>query len=424
MLFGKRSRTVVGALISAILIATLLAACGGQSAPQSPQPSTSAKASESSKPAASASPASKEPLKIGAILTLSGPVGSAGSKQLLGLQVAIEEINAAGGIMGRKVELIERDDAGDPTKARTAAQELVEKLGVTLIAASTISSPALAIMPYLTEQKVVNMGTQTADAANDPKQYPYGFVVAPTATTQAAALAKYPVEILKLKKIGILADSTAYGNSVAAAYKKQLEDRGVSPVAVEQYASGTLDLSAQLNNLKKAGAEAILSGTLGADSVRALKGMQSMGWSVPFIGPIDLTSAAVVTGVGPEGMKQVYAYNEKRLSYSDKTPMPAKAKEFAAKLAKKLNQTTLAESTGNPSYFYDIGYMLKWAVEKAQSTEGPKVAAALETLQKFDGVHAAYTFTKDNHGGVGVDEVIAVKADSLKDGGYEAAPGY
>ncbi|TAK26924.1 MAG: ABC transporter substrate-binding protein [Chloroflexota bacterium] len=429
----SRMPRMIGSLLAVILVGILVAGCGGsQSAPQSSQSSASTKASESSKPAESAKPsasasapaANKDPLKVGMILTLTGPQGSIGTKQQLGLQMALEEINAAGGIMGRKVELIERDDGGDPTKARTAAQELVEKNGVTLIIGTTISSPALAIMPYLTEQKVFLLGSHSADATNDPQKYPYAFTGSPLASLQAAVVAKYPIDVLKTKKIAILAESSAYGNSMVPAYKQVLTDAGVQPVAVEQYPQGATDMTTQLTNLRKAGAEAILGGTLAADSVRIIKNLQSMGWEVPYLGNSDLATTAVVEGAGLEAMKKVYSYNQTQLSFSDKVQIPAKTKEFAAKLSKKLNQSPLKESILQPSLYYDLGYMLKWAVEKAQSTEGPKVAAVLETLKDFQGAHATFTFTKDNHCGLDLSDMVMVKAASMKDGVFELAPGY
>lgn len=422
--------TIFGALISAVLIVTLLAACGGQSASQSSQPAASTKASEASKsqestkPSGAAPAATKEALKIGVLLTMTGPQGAIGVYQQTGLQMAIEEINAAGGIMGRQVELIERDDGGDPTKTLTMAHELVEKSGVTLIFGTSSSSQALAAMPYLTEQKVFNIGSFSADAANDPQKYPYGFTGAPVSSVQAAVVAKYPIDVLKLKKIGLLVDAGAYGNSMLPPYTKEIQARGLTPVAVERYPYGSsADMSPQLNNLKKAGAEAIVSSSIGADSIRILKNLQSMGWSVPYSG-VDLNSGAVVNGAGPEAMKMAYSYSQKNLTYSDKVPVPAKTKEFAAKLAKRMNQIPLHDSITLQSQFYDFGYLVKWAVETAQSTEGPKVAAALETLKGFNGAHASFTFAKGNHSGLALDELVMVKAASLNNGVFELAPGY
>ncbi|TAK36340.1 MAG: ABC transporter substrate-binding protein [Chloroflexota bacterium] len=433
-MFDRRSRvwSIPGAFISAILVITLLAACGGsQSTPQSPQPSASTKASESSKPAESAKPSAsppasaQSPVKIGVILTTSGAQGAIGAKQVTGLEMATEEINAAGGIMGRKIELIQRDDGGDPTKALTAAQELVEKNGVSIIIASTLSSPALAIAPYLTEQKVLMLGTHSADAVNNPAKYPYEFTGSPTSTQQAGTVAKYAVEVLKAKKIAILGESSAYGNSTVPAYKAQLEKRNVQPVAVEQYPQGTQDMTAQLTTLRKAGAEAILGATLAADSVRIIKNILSMGWDVPYLGNSDLSSSAVVEGVGVAGMEKVYPYSYKNLSISDKVQIPAKTKEYADKLAKKLNQNPLKDSIEQSALLYDEMYMIKKAIEDAKSTDGPKLAAALEAFTGYSGVLATFKFSKDNHGGIDLDnDMVMVKGASFKNGFYQLAPGY
>ncbi|TAK35919.1 MAG: ABC transporter substrate-binding protein [Chloroflexota bacterium] len=437
MLFGNsRGWKTLGALISAVLIVSLLSACGSAESPQpsqSSQPAASTKApapSQSSQPAAStkAPEPSKlatlpeKPIKIGVILTTSGPLGPIGSKQMLGIEIALDEINATGGIIGRKVEIVARDDGADPTKGRTAAQELVEKEGISLIIGTTNSSPALAMLPYLTEQKVLLIGSHSADQASDPTKYPYGFTGSPVATQQAAAVVKYAVEVLKSKNIGILADSGAYGKSTTDAYMQVLQGFGAKPVATEQYSVGATDVTTQLNSLKKAGVDAILSTSLAADTVRILKNMKSIGWDVPYLGNSDLATATVVDGVGAENMEKVYSYYQKRMAFSDKVPILPKTKAFADKLKKKLNQSPLKEGVQQPSLMYDIMYMLKKGVEDAKSTEGPKVAAALEQFKDFDGAHAAFTFTKQVHGGMKLDDVVMVKAASLNDGFFQLAP--
>ncbi|TAK32949.1 MAG: hypothetical protein EPO21_14200 [Chloroflexota bacterium] len=358
------------------------------------------------------------------ILSLSGSIGAIGVNMQTGLRMAIEEINSAGGIMGRKVELIERDDAGDPTKARTAAEELVEKQGVSLIIGTTISSPALAIAPYATERKAFMLGSPSADQVNDPKQYPYLFTGTIISSMQAQIVVKYVAEVMKAKKIGILAESTAYGNSTVAAYKAELEKRGFTNPPTEQIPQGAQDATLQVNNLKKAGVDAVLAATLSMDSVRVLKAMQSAGWEVPYVGTSDLSSSVVINGVGVDGMKRVYSYNQERMSFSDKKPLTPKTRDFLDKLSKKLNQKPLKDSAQMHSLYYDLGYILKWAVEKAQSTEGPKVAAALETMKDFEGAHAVWTFTKDNHVGLGLDDIVMAQSAGLKDGAFEMAPGY
>ncbi|TAK36413.1 MAG: ABC transporter substrate-binding protein [Chloroflexota bacterium] len=442
LVYQRRNRSVAvskakywksfGVLFSAIVIISLLVGCGSASpsasSPQSAQPSASAKASqaskpvESAKPSTSAAPAAKEPLKIGAILTTSGPIGPTGSKQLDGVQVAVDEINAAGGILGRQVQLVLRDDAGDPTKALTAAQELVEKNGVSVIIGATLGGTSGAIMPYLTEQKVVLIGTGSS-APNDPKKYPYTFLGTQVPSQQAAALVRYAVDVMKVRKLGVIGDASAYGKMTVGDFKKELDAKGLQPLAVEEYPQGAPDLSVQVNNLKKAGVEAVLGATLGTDTARILKTMQSVGLQVPYISSVDSTSPAVIDGAGADAIKLAYAYSLRRISFSDKTPLPAKTAEFAAKLAKKLNQSSLRESMYYASRHYDLVYMIKQSIEKAQSAEGSKVAAQLEQMS-FDGVQARYVFTKEDRGGVSFDEVVMVKLTNMKDGAFETAPGY
>lgn len=415
-----------------VLVAAFLAACGagGQSPASSAQPSASAKASESNKPAESAKPSastaapSKDPIKLGVIVTSTGPQGAIGEKDILGTQMAVDEINAAGGILGRQVQLIIRDDGGDPTKALTAAQELVEKQGVTIIAGTTLSSPGLAMAPYLTEQKVVQFGSTSSDSLNDPQKFPYAFSQSTPASLQAVAMVKYVADIMKAKKVGIISETAAYGQAAMTAYKQELEKKGLPAPVVETYPQGAADMSAQLNNLKKAGVEVILSAALTTDAVRIIKNFKSIGWSVPYLGSVDLGTPAVIDGAGLTADTPVYAIGYPKWAKSDKNPVSQKTKDFAARLAKKMNDTTLKESPNITGQFYDIVYVLKAAIEKAQSTDGPKVAAAMEQLQDFDAVLTTTSFSKTNHNGPGLDDMVMVVAGSLKDGLFNLAPGY
>ncbi|TAK37186.1 MAG: hypothetical protein EPO21_00115 [Chloroflexota bacterium] len=418
----------IATCLSAILLVAVTA-CGaaqnsGSPAASNPAPGSPAasKPAESAKASAPAKP--QEPLKIGAILTSSGPIGSIGPKQLLGAELAVDEINAAGGILGRKIELIVRDDGGDPTKALTAAHELVEKQGVTIIIGVTLGSASQAVQPYLTEQKVVLIGMGSS-GFNDPQKYPYSFFAAALPSLQTEILVQYAVEVTKAQKIGVIAESTAFGNMSIDDIKKHLNARGgLQPAGIELYASGTQDVTAQLTNLRKAGTQVVIGVTQGADSVRVLKTLQGMGWEVPFLGNEGLADATIIDGVGPDGLKLAYAYGFARQSYSDKTTVHPRTKEFADKLAKRLNQNPLRESLQHPPRHYDIVYMLKMAIEKAQSTEGPKVAAGLEEIKNFDGARASFTFSKDNHVGMSLDQLTMVKVAQPKDGFFERAPGY
>lgn len=363
------------------------------------------------------------PLKVGVILTTSGPVGAVGVKQLTGLEMAIAEINEAGGILGRQVELLVRDDGGDPTKARIAAQELVEKEGVAVIVGTTVSSTALAIAPYLTEQQVAMIGSFSALELNDPEKYPYAFTGTALSNDQAAVIVGYALDVLKAGKVGIIAESGAYGKAMTDDFMAQLQARGVEPATVETYPQGSIDMAAQLNNLRRAEVDVILGATLGTDSVRILKGIQSMGWRVPYLGNSDLGTRSVVEGVGPEGMELVYSFYQKRHSFSaDADPHP-KAVEFAEKFVKWADLSELDQDIQHQSLFYDLAYITKQAIEDAASLSGPDIAVALEQMRDFDGAHATFTFTAEDHGGLDYDDLTMVRSASFRGGFYEAAPG-
>ncbi|TAK33941.1 MAG: hypothetical protein EPO21_11175 [Chloroflexota bacterium] len=397
----RRGHFALAAVGMVAMVALALSACGSQQ-----------------------SSISKEKLKIGVVLALSGPAGAFGTASLAGTEIAVGEINKSGGILGRQVELVVRDDAGDPTKSRTSTEELVEKEKVAFIVGPTNSSQALAVQPYLTEKKVANIGSFAAAAAIDPKTFPYAFTNAPNNSFMALTISDYAANNLKVSKIALLAEATALGKEVQGLLQPLFEAKKVPLVAVEEYKVADLDYTAQLRKVKSAGAEALIIWSGNAtDFVRFIKNLQSMGWDVPVLGPSSLTDPAVVAGAGADGLKKAYAQTARSLSFPSGKTLPQKTADFREKLRAKLNgENPIKSSLVLTSAFYDSMYLVREAANKANSMEGDKLKGVLESLQQWPGVFATWTYTPTMHMGLGEDDGTMVLPASCNDGACEKAP--
>jgi len=157
--------------------------------------------------------AANEPIKIGYLPALTGPSSSTGVGINRGTVLAVDEINAAGGVDGRKLELIVRDTQSDPTKAVNAVAELTQRQKVALIWGPVNSGEALAATPLIARDKVPMIHPCWVDQLIDVKKYPMAFRNAPTNQQIGGAANHYVVDVLKLKKAAVISDTTGYGTS-------------------------------------------------------------------------------------------------------------------------------------------------------------------------------------------------------------------
>jgi len=391
------------ALLSGFVIsALLLAACGSSPAPAGQ---------------GSGSATTGEPVKIGVLLTLSGSAGAVGEKQRIGIELAVADINAAGGILGRPVEIVVRDDAGDPTKARTAAEELVAKENVAFIIGPTLSSPAMAVNPYLTEQKVISLGSPAAAAATDPANFPYAFTTAADDALISRTLIGFALDTLNLQRLAVLSESTAFGKASVAVQETLFADRQYQPAAWLEYTSGDLDFSAQLRAAQEAGADGlIINSPNPADLTRFMKTLQSMGWEVPVLGTIVLSDATVIEGVGRDGMQHAYSYSNRPFTYSASEPLAERTVEFREKVRARMGGATpLKTSIELTAAMYDGVHVLARAVERAGGFDADQVKAALESMEEYDGLYATWQFTPTKHIAVSEDDLVMVIAGTCED---------
>src|SRR5437667_8858647 len=156
--------------------------------------------------------AAKEPIMIGYLPALTGPSSSTGVGINRGIQLAVQEINAAGGIDGRQLELITRDTQSDPTKAVNGAAELTHQK-VSVVFGPVNSGESLAVVPLLARANTPQVHPCRVDTLTDPKKYPMCFRNAPTNQQIGHAANRYVVEVLKRKKVAVISDTTGYGNA-------------------------------------------------------------------------------------------------------------------------------------------------------------------------------------------------------------------
>ena len=340
-----------------------------------------------------------EPIKIGVSGPFTGGSSPMGISMRDGVRLATQEINAKGGILGRPIQLVERDDEAKNERGVQVTQELINKEKVVTTVGYINTGVALASQRFYQEAKIpvmnnVATGSQvTKQFADQPENYI--FRNSANDTIQSAMIVEEAIGKRKFTKVAILADSTNYGQLGREDLEKALDKKGIKPVVVEKFNIKDVDMTSQLLKAKQAGAQAILTYAIGPELAQIANGMEKLAWKVPMIGSWTLSMGNFIDNAGKNGNG---ALMPQTFIQEGTTP---KRKEFIDAYVKAYNPPNgRIPSPVSAAQGYDSMYVLAAAIKQAGSTDGPKIREALENLKdKVDGVVASYDrpFTHDDH---------------------------
>lgn len=370
-------------------------------------PTTGGGASRAGTPPA---PANTGPIKLGFVTHLSGPNAGIGDKINKGVELAVEEINAQGGIAGRKVQLVTRDDEGKPDRALAVAQDLINNEKIDVMLGPTLSGSAVGTLPLFTEAKILQFVTGTGVVIDN--KTPYAFRVAFGPAAQAEVQVNYAVRQLKAQRIGVIGDSTPIGRQGAESLANQLKSKGGNVLDPQFFNPGDLDMTPQLRKLKDAGADVLVVNAVGADIVNILKGKQALDFNVPVVGQVAIILQGSATLMGPDLSKNVCGVVNKAFSYSDSAPPPTKVLQLHQASEKKYGK--LEDVVYLYGGYYDAVYAAKYAIERANgSTQGDDLKRALETGFELDLVGGKAKFGAGDHEGWEAPDLTLVDVGSL-----------
>lgn len=331
-------------------------------------------------------------IKIGVSGPYTGGSSSMGVSMREGVRLAAQEVNAKGGVLGRQLELVERDDEAKNERGVQISQELINRERVVATVGFINTGVALAGTRFYQKAEipvVVNVSTGTVVSRQflAPKyEHNYVFRTSAADNIQAPMIAAEAITKRGFKKVAIMADSTNYGQLGREDMEKALDKLGVKPVAVEKFNIGDVDMTAQLLRAKEAGAEALLTYAIGPELAQLANGMAKLGWKVPMIGNWTLAMANFIDTARANGdgalMPQTFIQN----------PNTPKRKAFIDAYVKAAHpKNGVIESAVSAAQGYDSVLLLAAAIQQAGSTKGPDIRAALENLQKpVEGVIMTY----------------------------------
>ncbi|HEY6431282.1 MAG TPA: ABC transporter substrate-binding protein [Acetobacteraceae bacterium] len=368
--------------------------------------------------------AASEPIRIGFLPALTGPSSSTGVGINRGTVLAVKEINAAGGVNGRQIELIVRDTQSDPTKAVNAAAELTRRDHVHVVWGPLNSGEALAATPLIARIGVPMLDPCWVDSLTDVKKYPLAFRNAPTNQQIGGAANHYVVDVLKLNKVAVIGDTTGYGTASVEAYVPMLKAKGAAVVYQGDVDASNPDLKPELLRMRNAGAQVIMPWSVNAGFLsRIINTRSEMGWDVPIVGQTTLGSGQTKALLAkPEYWDKVYQNNFRSSSFDSAGKLPPRTAAFLDRL--RANKIEMGDTL---LWWIAIGYdaprIIADAVKNAGSTP-EQIAGYWNTLKAWPGVYGDITWTPQQHNGFPDNEVVMCEANSLRDGTFRLAPGY
>jgi branched-chain amino acid transport system substrate-binding protein len=349
---------------------------------------------------AGAPAAQQPPIKVGLAAAVSGGSAASGEAIKRGLQIAIDEVNGKGGLLGgRKLELVVRDDEGNPQKGVTIARELVEREKVAAVFGGLHTTVALAQVPVWHELATPYVGTWAAgtNITRNGKKPNFVFRVSANDDEVDKFLVRYAAEQLKRGKPGLLLENTAWGQSNEAGLTKWFGERKVKAVGVEKFNWNDPDMSPQLLRLKQGGADVVMLVANAPEGAQVVKSKAKVGWDVPIVSHWGISGGrfAELTGELSEGVVfvQTYSFFGKQNARGDAVLKALKDKYGV----KGPEDVTAPVGTANA---YDALHLVALAIEQAKSTEGAKVRDALEELKAdHAGLIKTYKhpFTSEQH---------------------------
>ena len=340
-----------------------------------------------------------EPIKIGVDGPFTGGSSSMGVSMRDGVRLAADEINKAGGVLGRQIQLVERDDEAKNERGAQIAQELINKEHVVAVVGYINTGVGLASERFFQDAKIPVMNNVATGSVLthqfDDQPENYVFRNSANDSIQAPMIVEEAITRRGFKKVAILADSTNYGQLGRADLEKALALKGIKPVAVEKFNIKDVDMTAQLLKAKEAGAEVVLTYGIGPELAQIANGMTKLGWKVPMIGSWTLSMANYIDNAGPggEGARMPQTFIQEPTTPKRQSFIISYLKTFAPKNNRMDSPVSAAQG-------YDSVYLLAAAIKQAGSTDGLKIREALENLKTpVEGVVTTYNkpFSKGDH---------------------------
>ncbi len=342
-------------------------------------------------------PAGAQEITLGATVPITSPYALSGRSYYNTLQMAEKDINAQGGIKGRKLKIVFEDTSNSNTVAVNAFKKLLDTVKPPFMFVNSYTVQNLAVEPEVARAKLPVMyagGGVAVAERNDP----WMFRIRPNDAVAAKGAAHFVAKSLKLKRVGLMGVEGDFGQGGMRVAAEALKKLGVEAVGEEVYRAADKDMSAQLLSLKTKGAEAIIVFTYVAEPPIIFRQRRQLNLGIPIIGSSGSCLPAVTNVVTPQDLEGTYCVTDSLLVGS---PDP-RVHAWAERYQKEFNFPPDVYGVA----YYDGAFILKQAIEKV-GLDPQKLRDAIAETKDYKGIGATFSFDRR---GEGVHQVVLVKA--------------
>ena len=377
----KKRWTILGGLAIAMSIA--LTGCGG---------------GEKAKPAAQTNE-----IKIGGNVEMTGGVANYGNQALSGMKLAFKQVNASGGVLGKKINLILADNKSEPAEAANATTKLITQDKVSIVMGPIVSSNVLATVKIAEDNKVVVMtptGTNEKITVDNGKVHPFAFRACFIDPFQGRVMANYATKSLKVKTAVIYIDSSSdYSKGVAAAFEETFVKNGGKIVGKEAFLQKDQDFKATLTKIKALNADIVFIPAYYEEVGKIVKQARELGINQPLLGTDGWDNPKVVEIAGAAALNNTFFSNH----YSSQDSDPNVRKFIEAYKAEYKEEPSSMAALG-----YDAAMIVVDAIKRANTTDAAKVKEAMEQTKNLQ-VSTGIVTMDSNHNPIKSAVVIEMK---------------
>jgi branched-chain amino acid transport system substrate-binding protein len=362
-----------------------------------------------------------DPIKIGAFFDLTGTNANIGTPTRLVAEMAVAELNKAGGINGRKIELVTADTQSDPTKGSTVAKKFIFQDKVDAIIGPTrtdVGMNAKAVIEEAGIPTVMTVGSDPVITGGKFGPYTYIFKAPARATDAVRKMFEYLKE-KKMTKVALITGSDAFGKDGLGAMEQLGPQYGITFLAKESFGPKDTDMTAQLTNVKNTNPQAIVCWTVGPAASIVSKNRAQLGLKIPLFQCHGLADPKYIelAGKASEGDRMPATKIMVVDQISDKDPQKKVIKEFVRLYQDVYHHDREFPINTHSGYAWDAIMLVTNAMKKV-GTEPKALRAAIEATKEYHGISGTYNMTPEDHNGLAMDSMVMVQ---VKDGKFALA---
>ena len=363
----------------------------------------------------------KQPIKIGAMFALSGPAAHIGTPTKLVAEMVVDQINKAGGINGRPLELIIGDTESDPAKAATIAKKFIHSDHVAAIIGPTTTGEGMQIKKIVEEAGIPTFMCVGGDPVIMGEKFgPFTYVFkSPQRSSVAVKRLFTYLKEKNITKLGLLYASDSFGKDGATWLEKLAPDFGITLVAKESFGPKDTDMTAQLTKIKNAGPQGIICWTIGPAGAIVAKNKAQLGLKLPLFQCHGLPDPKYIelAGTASEGDRMPSTKLMVAAELPDTDAQKKVIQNFIHLYTDVYHFDKQFPINTHSGYAWDAINIVADAMRKA-GTDPKALRAAIEATKGYVGVSGIYTLSPEDHNGLGPDSMVIIQ---VKDGKFEMA---